>query len=193
MASELPLRVAYRLPEWVRDVAPPPGTLVPSDEERMRLTIRLAEENVRRRTGGPFGAAVFRRSDGALVAVGVNRVETERCSLLHGEVMAIALAERALGAFTLDEPPIPPHELVTSCEPCAMCLGAAFWSGVRRIVCGAQREDAMALGFDEGPVSEDSYAYLAARGIEVVRGVLREEAAAVLRLYRDLGGGIYNP
>ncbi|HSV74047.1 MAG TPA: nucleoside deaminase [Chthonomonadales bacterium] len=191
--NALPLRVAFGLPDWVRAVAPPAGTLVPDDEARMRLAIRLADENARRRTGGPFGAAVFRRSDGALVAVGVNRVEPERCSLLHAEVMAIALAQSAIGAFTLDEPPIPAHELVCSCEPCAMCLGAAFWSGVRRIVCGAGREDAMALGFDEGPVSEDSYAYLAARGIEVVRGVLREEAARALRLYGDVGGGIYNP
>nr|MBA3258060.1 nucleoside deaminase [Gemmatimonadales bacterium] len=78
------------------------------------------------------------------------------------------------------------------CEPCAMCLGATLWSGVRRLVCGATREDAAALGFDEGPVFPESYAYLESRGIEVIRSVLREDAAAVLDLYQRSGGPIYN-
>jgi tRNA(Arg) A34 adenosine deaminase TadA len=72
-----------------------------------------------------------------------------------------------------------------------MCLGAAMWSGVRRLVCGATRQDAEALGFDEGPVSEASYQHLQRRGVEVVRGVLRDEAQAVLQRYRDLGRPIY--
>jgi tRNA(Arg) A34 adenosine deaminase TadA len=72
-----------------------------------------------------------------------------------------------------------------------MCLGAALWSGVRRVVCGATKEDAEAIGFDEGPVSEDSWAHLERRGVEIVRGVLREEAAAVLRRYQELGRPLY--
>ena len=43
-------------------------------------------------------------------------------------------------------------ELFTSCEPCAMCLGASLWSGVKRMVCGATKDDAQAIGFDEGKV-----------------------------------------
>jgi tRNA(Arg) A34 adenosine deaminase TadA len=73
-----------------------------------------------------------------------------------------------------------------------MCLGATLWSGVTRLVFGASRDDATALEFDEGPVFPESYAYLESRGIEVVRGVMRKEAAAVLELYRRQGGPIYN-
>jgi tRNA(Arg) A34 adenosine deaminase TadA len=73
-----------------------------------------------------------------------------------------------------------------------MCLGAALWSGVRRIVCGAVREDATRLDFEEGPVFPQSYAYLEERGIEIARGVLRDEARAVLDQYRKRGGPIYN-
>jgi tRNA(Arg) A34 adenosine deaminase TadA len=73
-----------------------------------------------------------------------------------------------------------------------MCLGATLWSGVRRVVYGATREDATLLNFEEGPVFPESYRYLEARGIEIVRGVLRDEARAVLELYRANSGKIYN-
>jgi len=73
-----------------------------------------------------------------------------------------------------------------------MCLGASLWSGVARIVTGALREDAASLGFDEGPVFEESHCYLESRGVEIARGVLREEARVVLALYQERGGPIYN-
>jgi tRNA(Arg) A34 adenosine deaminase TadA len=163
-----------------------------SDEERMRLVIALARENVLRESGGPFGAAVFETKRGRVVAAGVNSVTRLGNSVLHAEVVALMLAQHRVASFTLGGPGLPRHELVTSCEPCAMCLGATLWSGVHRLVCGAAREDATALGFDEGPVFPESYDHLRARGIAVERGVLRREAAAVLELYRERGGPIYN-
>lgn len=168
------------------------GRRYPSIEERMGLAIQLSRENVVRQTGGPFAAAVFEADGGALVAVGLNSVTRLNNSVLHGETVAIMLAQQRLGSFTLAAPGLPQHQLVSSCEPCAMCLGATFWSGVRSLVFGASREDASALSFDEGPVFPESYAYLEARGIRVVRDVLRAEAAAVLELYRESGGTIYN-
>jgi tRNA(Arg) A34 adenosine deaminase TadA len=73
-----------------------------------------------------------------------------------------------------------------------MCLGAALWSGVRRVVSGAARDDALKLDFEEGPVFPESYRYLEARGIAIEREVLRDEAKAVLELYRRTNGTIYN-
>ena len=87
---------------------------------------------------------------------------------------------------------MPPHELFTSCEPCAMCLGATLWSGVKRVVCAAAREDATRLHFEEGPVFPESYTYLEERGIRIDRNILRDEARAVLEQYRVRGGKIYN-
>jgi tRNA(Arg) A34 adenosine deaminase TadA len=182
---------AIALPDWVREVVTwdrPART----DEEQMRLAIRLARENVVQGTGGPFGAAVYRQPEGMLVAVGVNSVTRLQNSVLHAEVVAIMLAHERVGRFSLSGADGVQHTLVTSCEPCAMCLGATLWSGVRRLVCGASVHDATALGFDEGPVFPESYAHLESRGITVVRGVLREEAAAVLELYQQSGGPIYN-
>ncbi|MFI5309892.1 MAG: nucleoside deaminase [Gemmatimonadales bacterium] len=158
----------------------------------MRLAIAIARENVDRGTGGPFGALVVDAESGLVVSVGMNSVVRLGNSALHGEMLAFMMAQRRLGSFTLSATGMPSHELVTSCEPCAMCLGAILWSGVKRIVCGAAREDASRLGFDEGPVFPESYRYLAEHGVSVVRNILRDEARAVLELYRSRRGRIYN-
>jgi tRNA(Arg) A34 adenosine deaminase TadA len=184
-----PIEIAY--PDWV-DAVVDWERAYASDEERMRLAIAVSRENVVRRTGGPFGAAVFERGSGALVAVGMNSVVRLNNCTLHGEMVAFMMAQRRLGSFTLRSADGPEYELVTSCEPCAMCLGATLWSGVRRVVCGAHRDDARRLNFEEGPVFPESHAYLEARGIEIVHGVLRAEANAVLELYRAQSGVIYN-
>jgi tRNA(Arg) A34 adenosine deaminase TadA len=163
-----------------------------TDEERMALVVRLARENVRHGTGGPFGAAIFEGASGRLIAVGVNRVVPLNNSVLHAEVVAMMMAQARLGVYSLSLEGLPEHELFTSCEPCAMCLGAIQWSGVRRVVWAATREDAGRLHFDEGPVFRASYLYLAARGIRFSAGPLREEARTVLAEYEKGGGEIYN-
>ncbi len=163
-----------------------------TDEDRMRIAIELAAANVTNGTGGPFGSAIFESDSGRLVAVGVNSVVRLRNSVLHAEMVAFMRAQAAVGAYSLSAPGLPAHTLYSSCDPCAMCLGAALWAGVRRIVCGATRQDAVALRFDEGPVFPESYDYLVRRGIEVVHGVLRAEAREILEQYRARGGVIYN-
>lgn len=179
------------LPAWVPDLVDFSETYA-GDEARMRLVITLARENVERGTGGPFGAAVFERASGTLVAVGVNSVTRLNNSTLHAEMMALQLAEKRIASYSLGADGHPAHELVTSCAPCAMCLGAVLWSGVTRLLFGAAREDAERVQFDEGPVFAESYAYLRARGVGIAGPVLREEARAVLERYRELGGEVYN-
>jgi tRNA(Arg) A34 adenosine deaminase TadA len=178
-------------PEWIHETITF-GTRYTTNDERMRLAIELSRQNVLRGTGGPFGAAIFERSTGSLLSVGVNSVVRLNNSTLHGEMVAIMMAQHRIASYTLAGSPQTSYELVSSCDPCAMCLGAVLWSGVSRLVTGADRDDATALSFEEGPVFPQSYAYLEARGVTVARGVLRQEAAAVLELYRRKGGQIYN-
>jgi tRNA(Arg) A34 adenosine deaminase TadA len=187
--AALVVRIEY--PSWVRDVVDWERPYA-SDADRMRLAIAVARENVERETGGPFGAAIFEQDTGKLVAVGMNSVVRLGNCTLHGEMVAFMMAQRRVGSYTLNAPGLPVHELVTSCEPCAMCLGATLWSGVKGLVIGAAREDAARLAFDEGPVFPASYEYLEKRGIRVVRDVLRDEARAVLERYRAKRGPIYN-
>jgi len=183
--------VHVEYPDWVRSVVDFNRNYT-TDEDRMRLAITVSRENVERGTGGPFGAAVFEADSGKLVSVGMNSVVRYNNCTLHGEMVAFMMAQQVVGSFTLKAPAMPAHELFTSCEPCAMCLGATLWSGVRRVVYGAQREDASKLNFEEGPVFPQSYKYLEDRGITIVRSLLREEARAVLELYRKNSGKIYN-
>jgi tRNA(Arg) A34 adenosine deaminase TadA len=183
--------VTIVLPGWIDEVVDWERRC-PTRGERMRLAIELSRQNILRGSGGPFGAAVFERASGVLVAVGVNSVERLRNSTLHAEMLALMLAQQRIGSYTLHAAGLPDHELVSSCAPCAMCLGAVLWSGVRRLVYGADREDALRLRFEEGPVFPASFRYLEGHGVEIIAHFLRDEARAVLDLYAERGGLIYN-
>ena len=168
-----------------------------TDEDRMRLAISLAAENVANRSGGPFGAAVFERESGRLIAVGVSSVLRLNNSTAHAEMIALQLAERRIASYRLASEGHPAHELFTSCAPCAMCVGAVLLSGVTRLVSAAQREDARPedrerSDCDEGPVFAARYAGLRARGIVIVDGLLRDEARAVLAESRGRDGAFYD-
>jgi len=192
-SSTLPVlnSLTIQLPDWVAPFVSARGP-ARDDGDRMRLAIELARQNVERGTGGPFGAAVFAQGEPYPLSVGLNCVVRSNNSALHAEVTALMLAEASLQSFTLCKPEMPAYELYTSCDPCAMCLGAIFWSGVRRIVCGADREDAGNIGFDEGPVFPESYTYMRARGVVIETGFLRAEAKTVFDLYHQREGLIYN-
>lgn len=177
-------------PRWVDEVVAVYAR-VPDELSRLRLAVDLARENVLCATGGPFGAVIVDERTGLLLAVGVNGVERLESSLAHAELVALAAAEARLGRYSLASGPAR-YALYTSCEPCAMCLGAILWSGVPRVVYAAHREDAEAIGFDEGPVLPGAAEHLGRRGIVLEAGPLREEAADVLRLYAERGGPIYN-
>lgn len=188
--------VKVYLPEWAdEEIVKYESQTFTTDEEMMALAIHLSARNVSEGTGGPFGAAIFERNlesgKATLISVGVNRVVSLGNSTLHGETVAIQLAQKKLGKFSLNGNIGYQYELFTSCEPCAMCLGATLWSGVSRIVCGATKDDAEAIGFDEGPVFPQSYEYLEKSGVGVKKNVLRDEGAKVLKSYGEIGL-IYN-
>lgn len=175
--------ITFHLPDWIDEVVDRERPYR-TDEERIGLAIELARQNVLRDTGGPFGAAVFESDSGRLVAAGVNVVTPQEISVLHAEITALIAAHKARRSHSLRAPGLPDHDLATSCAPCAMCLGATLWSGVRRLLIAASRDDAMDLGFDEGPVFPQSYEYLEERGVRIVPDLRREDARAVFELYR---------
>src|SRR5262245_1001023 len=112
--------------------------------------------------------------------------------MAHAELMALALAQQGSGTHDLSQRCGRELDVATCAQPRGMRLGAALWAGVGSIVCGAAREDVEALGFDEGLRSADWEAELAARGVQVVREVLRAAARRVLESYVRDGGLVYN-
>jgi tRNA(Arg) A34 adenosine deaminase TadA len=188
--TSTPFALSLELPEFLRRANTEPVCL-PSVEQRMRFVLDLVAANAKS-NGGPFAAAVFEHASGRLVAAGVNRVVATQCSAAHAEVLALSLAQQHLRSFDLAKPGLPALELVSSAEPCVMCIGALLWSGVRRLVCGARGEDVLAIGFDEGPKHPLWQEELQARGILILTDVLRTEAVALLQRYATTGGPIYN-
>jgi tRNA(Arg) A34 adenosine deaminase TadA len=181
------------LPDWVESSLPEPDRRFHTIEQRMELVVELARRNVVNRSGGPFAAAVFDADTGRLIAPGVNVVVQARWSGGHAEILALAMAQRLLQNHDLGAAGLPICELVTSCEPCGMCLGATVWSGVRRIVCGARDADVRSIGFDEGPKFPNWADELERRGVHVKLDVGRDAATRVLQNYLAAGGVIYNP
>ena len=108
----------------------------------LRRAIALATANVTTGKGGPFGAVIVR--GGNIVGEGANFVTASNDPTAHAEVSAIRAAASALGTFILAG-----CELYSSCEPCPMCLAAAYWARVDAIYYGASAADAAAVGFDD--------------------------------------------
>ena len=188
--TELASRTVWQLPDWVQpfvDDWVEAGHVFDTVSARMAFVIDLALGNIEHDTGGPFAAAIF--SGETLVAVGVNLVTTQHASSAHAEIVAISMAQAALGTHDLST--AGKLELVTSTEPCAMCLGAIPWSGLTSVVCGAYGEDAEAAGFNEGCKPEPWSRALTERGIKLETGVERVRAAAVFESYLNRGGAIY--
>lgn len=185
-------RISLSLPAWF-DAEEMNFDFAAGDlDGAMRLAIDLSRANVTHQTGGPFGALVVQLETGRLISAAVNCVEAQDCSSAHAEIMALSLAQKTLKTWNLSANPTD-LTLITSCEPCAMCWGAIPWSGVKKVVCGATKEDAEFAGFDEGARPSTWIADLNDRGIEVLTGVLRQEAAEVLKDYAASGQTIYNP
>lgn len=103
--------------------------------------VELATANVAH-GGGPFGAVIVRGDE--LVSSGQNRVTRDLDPTAHAEVVAIRSACSVIGDFTLGG-----CTLYTSCEPCPLCLSAALWSRLDRVVYAADRNDAARGGFDD--------------------------------------------
>jgi tRNA(Arg) A34 adenosine deaminase TadA len=182
-------QVHLTLPAWVHDHVDT-AIAYPGDAPKVALAIELSRLNVEHRSGGPFGAAVFGPDD-RIIAVGVNRVVPHTTSLAHAENMAYMLAQQRLQTHRLNDI-LKPVTLATSSQPCCQCYGATVWAGIDRLLIGASAEDVMELtAFDEGPLPADWIGELNKRGIEVVRGLHRDEARAVLRTYGESGGDHY--
>lgn len=137
----------------------------------MHEAIRLAREKMRRGDGGPFGAVIVRR--GQILARGWNRVTSTNDPTAHAEVNAIRAACRKLKAFRLDD-----CALYASCEPCPMCLAAAYWARVGKIFYAATRRDAAKIQFDDDWIYHEVARPVPRRKIPT-RQLLRAEALKV--------------
>lgn len=130
--------------------------------EYMRAAVDLALSNASSLGGGPFGAVIER--GGEIISACNNTVTPDNDPTAHAEVNAIREACRKLGTFNLSG-----CTLYTSCEPCPMCLSAAYWARVDRIYYAAGREDAAKAGFSDAFIYDELTLPLKERSIPIER------------------------
>ena len=148
-----------------------------ANPEFLRRAISLATGNVVTGRGGPFAAVIVR--DGKIVGEGVNTVTASHDPTAHGEVNAIRAAAQALGTFVLAG-----CELYTSCEPCPMCLAAAYWARIDAIYFGASAADAARAGFDDAFLYEEMRKDLGERSLPATQ-LIGDEAWASFKTWID--------
>ena len=113
------------------------------EKDRIFLTkaIEIAS-NAISEGGGPFGSVIVK--DGIIISEAFNRVVLNNDPTAHAEILAIRQASSVLRSHDLDG-----CALYSSCEPCPMCLGAIYWSGIKKVVYSCDRTDAENAGFSD--------------------------------------------
>ena len=108
------------------------GTARPSPLEQRTLgsLVDWALDLARDKGTPIFTAAILR--DGAELCRAQNRVAETCDPSRHAEIEAIAAAGRLLGT-----PKLAGCTLVSSCQPCEMCLAAMRWAGIDRVIFAA--------------------------------------------------------
>lgn len=133
----------------------------------LRRVLAEAEEWAESGGGGPFAAAVM--LDGEVLALAHNEVVATGDPTAHAEMTAVRAAARARGTHDLSG-----AVLVASAEPCPMCLGAAWWARIDRVVFSAGRAEASAAGFDDTRLYNEVAAPLDARHLPMVQALAEE-------------------
>lgn len=149
-----------------------------NNEFFMKEAIKLAREHMEAMDGGPFGAVIVR--DGEIIARGWNRVTSSNDPTAHAEVVCIREACSFLQSFDLSG-----CELFVNCEPCPMCLSAAYWAGIERITYGADHNDAAAIGFNDAYIYKELEKDIPDRKMRMMQ-MMREEALSTFTLWEQL-------
>ena len=120
-----------------------------SHNEHMQKACDLASKSLTRNSG-PFGAIIVKNDTQEIVGKGHNMVTLQKDPTLHAEIVAIRDACHELDTYKLDG-----CTLYTSCEPCPMCLSAAYWAHIPTIYYGNTKIDAKNIGFDDAFIYEE--------------------------------------
>lgn len=148
------------------------------DEADIRYLRRAIElSRIARDKGNGAYGAVLVGADGQVLAEAENNQVTDRDPTGHAEINLVRIAGKRFDARTLAG-----ATLYASAEPCAMCAGAVFWSGVKRVVYALGSERNYALlppSGDELRIGCREILGRAGRAVEVVGPALEDEAARV--------------
>jgi tRNA(Arg) A34 adenosine deaminase TadA len=127
--------------------------------------------------GGPFGAVIVVENE--IIGCGWNQVVYRNDPTAHAEMLAIREACSKLGHFHLSN-----ATLYSTCEPCPMCMSAAYWAHIDTLYYGATKDDAAAVGFDDRHIIEELRKPLLERDIEI-KQYLDDECKSLLQMWKE--------
>ena len=107
------------------------------DLELMLDLARATASHLGKPEQSPFCSDVVETATGKRLVRRLNAVRREFDPSSHAEVRAIRAATKKLKNISLKG-----YTLLTTCEPCPMCMATALWAGVDRVVYGATIDDA---------------------------------------------------
>jgi tRNA(adenine34) deaminase len=147
------------------------GATGAADENYMRLAL---EEAARAERAGEVPVGCVITLDGRVIARAANRTIADCDPTAHAEMVALRAAAAAMGNYRLAG-----TTLYATIEPCAMCAGAMLQARIQRLVYGADDPKGGAVRscfvvFEHPRVNHR---------VEVVGGVLADEAAALLQKF----------
>ena len=144
------------------------------DAAYINRTYELAERAAER-DDYPFAALLV--LDDKIVRSATNLVESDEDITAHPELLLARWAARELSPTDRDQ-----TTLYASTEPCPMCAGAIYWSGIKRVVFGVRAEKAGTS--DAIPtLSCKSVIDSGARSVEVVGPINEERGIAVQQTF----------
>jgi guanine deaminase len=132
-----------------------------NDKLFLLRAIELASDSISE-GGGPFGAVIVK--DNKIISEASNRVVMNNDATAHAEILAIRQASSFLMSHELHD-----CTLYSSCEPCPMCLGAIYWSGIKKVIYSCDRTDAEEAGFSDKLIYNEIMLDPAKRKISFIR------------------------
>jgi tRNA(adenine34) deaminase len=153
-----------------------------SNEHEKFMALAIEEARIALQAGDqPFGSVIVR--DGEVISRGHNTVNSSFDPTAHAETDLIRKTAIAQKSSSLEG-----CTLYTSCDPCPMCAGAMLFSGISTVVIGARSEAlARISGRPPRTYTAEVLAEMMNMKLEVIRGVLQDDAETALAEYKNWG------
>jgi guanine deaminase len=155
------------------------NVLTPIIQIAINTAIDEASHNINSGDGVTFGCVIVKNNE--IIAKAHNTVLKDKDPTCHGEVNCIRLASKVLDTYDLSG-----CTLVTTSEPCGMCMTACKWARIRQIIVCANKHVAEKFGFDDVTFENDNMIDITYCSKEIENKIIE-----MFKLWKENNGVIY--
>ncbi len=120
----------------------------------------------------PIGCVIVHNDK--IIGRGYNKRNTNKSTLAHAELMAIAKASKVIGDWRLED-----CDLYVTLEPCQMCAGAIVQARMRQVFMGCRSPKSGCMGSILSVLQNDEFNHR----VELTEGILEEECSEILKTF----------